>query len=66
VLRAMKIVVSEMETGRTDFVGDWVSKDVTIRHRTTTCLYIYICIFAKEYVFNFDMLFVCDCHLERT
>jgi hypothetical protein len=29
-------VVYETETGRTDFIGDWVSKDVAIRHRTTT------------------------------
>jgi hypothetical protein len=29
-------VVYEMETGRTDFFGDWVSKNVAIRHRTTT------------------------------
>jgi hypothetical protein len=34
-----KNVVSEMETGRTDFVRDWVSKDV--RHRTTYIL-VYI------------------------
>jgi hypothetical protein len=26
----------EMETGRRDFVGDWVLKDGVIRHRTTT------------------------------
>jgi hypothetical protein len=31
-----KNVVYKMETGRTDFVGDWVSKDVAKRHRTTT------------------------------
>jgi hypothetical protein len=29
-------VVYEMETGRTDFVGDWVLNDVAIRHRTPT------------------------------
>jgi hypothetical protein len=29
-------VVCEMETGRTEFVGDWVSKDVAIRHRKIT------------------------------
>jgi hypothetical protein len=26
--------VYEMESGRTDFVEDWMSKDVAIRHRT--------------------------------
>jgi hypothetical protein len=29
-------VVYGMETGRRDFVGDPVSKDLTIRHRATT------------------------------
>jgi hypothetical protein len=29
-------VVCEMETGRTEFVGDWVSKYVAIRHRKIT------------------------------
>jgi hypothetical protein len=29
-------VVYEMETGRPDFFGDRVLKDVAIRHRTTT------------------------------
>jgi hypothetical protein len=35
-------VVYEMETGRTDFFGDWVSKDVAIRCRTTTYIHTYI------------------------
>jgi hypothetical protein len=30
-----KSVVFEMESSRTDFVGDWVSKDVALRHITT-------------------------------
>jgi hypothetical protein len=30
-----KNVVCEMETGRTEFVGDWMLKDVAICHRTT-------------------------------
>jgi hypothetical protein len=32
-------VVYEMETRRSDFVGDRVSKDVATRHRTTTIQY---------------------------
>jgi hypothetical protein len=40
-----KNVVSDMESGRTDFVGDWVSKDLAIRHRTT---YIQILNFGKQ------------------
>jgi hypothetical protein len=31
-------MVYEMETGRTDFTGDWVSEDVAIRHRMTACI----------------------------
>jgi hypothetical protein len=34
-----KNVFSAMETGRTELVGDWVSKDVAIRHRTTTYIH---------------------------
>jgi hypothetical protein len=30
-----KNVVYEMETGRADFVGDWVLKDVAVCHRMT-------------------------------
>jgi hypothetical protein len=32
-------VVYEMETGRTDFVGDWVSKDVATRHKRLLIFY---------------------------
>jgi hypothetical protein len=39
VLDLCKNVVYDMETGRTDFVGDLVSKHVAIRHRTTTCIH---------------------------
>jgi hypothetical protein len=35
-----KRVVYQMETGRTDFFADRVSKDVAIRHRTTTYITI--------------------------
>jgi hypothetical protein len=37
-----KNVVSKMDTGRTDFVGDWVSKYVAIRHRTNTYIHTHI------------------------
>jgi hypothetical protein len=30
-----KNVVYEMETGKTELLEDWVSKDAAIRHRTT-------------------------------
>jgi hypothetical protein len=42
VLDLCKNVVYDVETGRTDFVGDLVSKYVAIRHRTTTCIHTYI------------------------
>jgi hypothetical protein len=42
-------VASEKQTGRTEFVGEWVSKDVVIRHRTTT--YIHTC--SKKVLSNF-------------
>jgi hypothetical protein len=34
-------VFYEMESGMTDFVGDWVSKDAAIRHGTAA--YIHKC-----------------------
>jgi hypothetical protein len=37
-----KDVIYKMETGRTDFVGDWVSKDVAIRHRMTIYIHTHI------------------------
>jgi hypothetical protein len=37
-----KNVVYEMQTGRTDFVGGWMSKDVAVRHRTTTYIRTYM------------------------
>jgi hypothetical protein len=43
-LELWKNVVYKMETAMTDFVGDWVSKDVTMRHITT---YIHIFISLK-------------------
>jgi hypothetical protein len=36
-----KNMVYEVETGRTDFFGVWVSKDVILR-RTTTYIHTYI------------------------
>jgi hypothetical protein len=35
-----KNVAYEVETGGTDFVRDWVSKEIAIRHRTTTYMQI--------------------------
>jgi hypothetical protein len=41
-------VTYKMETEKTDFVGDWVSKDVAIPHRTTTTgRFIVFCILAS-------------------
>jgi hypothetical protein len=37
-----KNVAYDMGIGRTELVGDWVSKDVAIRHRTTACIHTYI------------------------
>jgi hypothetical protein len=45
-------VVCEMETGRTDFVGDWVSIDVAIRRRTTAFTHIHI-FAAQAFHYNF-------------
>jgi hypothetical protein len=50
--------VYEMETGRRDFVGDWVSKDVAIRHRMTT--YIHTHNFNYMYKTHFFKLQVCN------
>jgi hypothetical protein len=37
-----KDVVYEMETGMTDFIGDWELNDVVICHRTIACIHTYI------------------------
>jgi hypothetical protein len=47
-LEVWKNVVSEMEAWRTDFVGDWVSKDVAIRHGTTTYIHTHMHIFQRQ------------------
>jgi hypothetical protein len=40
----------KIETGRADFVGDWASKDVAKRHRTTTYASTYMHAFLHTYV----------------
>jgi hypothetical protein len=45
-----KNVVYEKEAGRTDFVGDWVSKDIAIRHQTTTMHTMYIVTCFEHYI----------------
>jgi hypothetical protein len=37
-----KNVICEMDAGRTDCIGDWVSKDVATRDRATTYIHTYI------------------------
>jgi hypothetical protein len=39
-----------LETGRTDFVGDWVSKNVALSHRTTTYIHTYTSTYIHTYI----------------